>query len=98
MGSEMCIRDSGYTDEEVLQWFNERVTDNPATAVHWFELPEYQGYHGQTYEISVAWEHEENQRGDGQLWIYTPHGKHTPVHWSYKGFRHYPNKLQEFMK
>ena len=92
------IKTGGYTDEEILQWFNERVTDNPATAVHWFELPEYQGYHGQTYEISVAWEHEENQRGDGQLWIYTPHGKRTPVHWSYKGFRHYPNKLQEFMK
>ena len=92
------IQTGGYSDEEVLQWFNERVTDHPASAVHWFELPPYQGYHGQTYEIGAAWEHEENQRGDGCLWIYVPHGKRTPVHWSYKGFRHYPNKLQEFMK
>ena len=95
------IKTGGYTDEEILQWFNERVTDHPpATKVQWFELPEYQGYYGEKYELSIAWEHEENQRDkeDGCLWLYTPHGTHTPVHWSWKGFRHYPNKLQEFMK
>ena len=95
------IKTGGYTDEEILQWFNERVTDHaPATKVCWYELPKFQGYHGQTYELSPAWEHEENQRGkeDGCLWLYTPHGERRPVHWSWKGFRHYPNKLQEFMK